>query len=251
MKIKTIASGSKGNCTIVLCKDTNLIIDMGISFLTLKKTLEENSLSFDDFSGILVTHCHKDHTKGLATLINKTKLNAYIPEGMYESLKEFIPYQRCTFIDDQFEINDVEIELIHTSHDAPSSVGYIMKQEDKSLVYVTDTGYINRKYLEKMKDKNCYLIESNHDEVMLMDGPYPRFLKERVISDSGHLANATTAKYLKKIIGDHTKTIILAHLSETNNTKEKALEAIAEQELPKKINIVVAEQYKEGPMIEV
>ena len=73
IKIKTIASGSKGNCTIVLCNGTNIIIDMGISFLTLKRCLEENSFSFDDFSGILVTHCHKDHTKGIATLVKKTK----------------------------------------------------------------------------------------------------------------------------------------------------------------------------------
>ena len=235
----------------MLCDDTKLIIDMGISFLTLKKTLEENSLSFDDFTAILITHCHKDHTKGLATLINKTKLEVYIPEGMYESLKEYIPYAKCKFIEDQFNINDVKIELIHTSHDAPSSVGYIIKHNNRSLVYVTDTGYINRKFLEKMKDHNCYLIESNHDEVMLMDGPYPRFLKERVISDEGHLSNSTTAKYLKKLVTDNTKTIILAHLSETNNTPEKALEAIKEQCLPENIQVIIADQYKEGPMIEV
>ena len=235
----------------MLCDETKIIIDMGISFLTLKKTLEENSLSFDDFSGIFITHCHKDHTKGLATLVNKTKLEVYIPEGMYDSLKEYIPYAKCKFIEDSFNINDVEIELIHTSHDAPSSVGYIIKHNNRSLVYVTDTGYINRKYLEKMKNHNCYLIESNHDEAMLMDGPYPRFLKERVISDSGHLSNSTTAKYLKKIIGPNTKTIILAHLSETNNTPEKALEAMTEQELPESIEILIADQYTEGPMIEV
>lgn len=251
MKIKTIASGSKGNCSIVLCNETNLIIDMGISFLTLKKTLEENSLSFEDFSGILITHCHKDHTKGLATLINKTKLNVYIPEGMYESLKEFIPYPKCIFVEDKFNINDVEIELIHTSHDAPSSVGYIITHNKRSLVYITDTGYINRKYLEVLKDKNCYLIESNHDEIMLMDGPYPRFLKERVISDSGHLSNNTTATYLKKIVGDNTKTIILAHLSETNNTPEKAMTAIREHEIPDRIEVFVADQYISGPTIEV
>ena len=251
MKIQTIASGSKGNCTIVICNETKLIIDMGISFLTLKKSLEENSLSFNDFSGILITHCHNDHTKGLASLIKKTNLNVYIPEEMYESLKEFVPYPKCIMIEDKFNINDVEIELIHTSHDAPYSVGFIIKQNDKSLVYVTDTGYINRKYLSKMINHNLYLIESNHDEVMLMNGPYPRFLKERVISDTGHLSNTTTSKYLKKIIGDKTQTIILAHLSETNNTPEKAIEAIKEQELPEKINIYIASQYEMGPMIEV
>ena len=225
MKTKVIASGSKGNCAIVLCDNTNIIIDMGISYLTLKKSLEENSLSFDDFSGILITHCHKDHISGLTSLIKKTNLNAYIPEKMYESLKEYLPLDKCIFIDDEFNINNVRIELIHTSHDAPSSVGFIFSYRGKSLVYVTDTGYINRKYLAKMVEKDAYIIESNHDEVMLMDGPYPRFLKERVISDQGHLSNKTTSKYLKKIVGENTKNIILAHLSETNNTEELALEA--------------------------
>lgn len=251
MKIKTIASGSKGNCTIVLCKNTNLIIDMGISYLTLKRSLEENSLSFSDFSGILITHCHKDHTKGLASLIKKTNLNVYIPEAMYDSLKEYIPYPKCIFIEDEFNINDVEIELIHTSHDAPYSVGFIITHEKKSLAYVTDTGYINRKYLSKMVGKDAYIIESNHDEVMLMDGPYPRFLKERVISDKGHLSNKTTAKYLRKIIGDNTKHIILAHLSEKNNTEKKALEAMSEEELDTKANIIIARQNEESDLIEV
>lgn len=250
MKFKTIASGSKGNCTIVLCNETNIIIDMGISFLTLKKSIEENSLSFDNFSAIFITHCHKDHTKGLSSLIKKTKLNVYIPKDMYESIKEYVPFQRCIFIDDIFMINDVKIELIHTSHDAPSSVGYIIEQNNKSLVYVTDTGYINRKYLNKMVGKDSYIIESNHDEIMLMDGPYPRFLKERVISDKGHLSNNTTAKYLKKIIGVNTKTIVLAHLSEKNNTEEKALEAMKNEGLDK-LNIIIAKQYEESEMIEV
>ena len=251
MKFKALSSGSKGNCSIVLCNDTNLIIDMGISYLTLKRSLEENSLSFVDFQGILITHCHKDHTSGLATLINKTKLNVYIPEGMYDSLKEYVPKSRCIFVDDEFNINDVSIELIHTSHDAPSSVGFIIEHDNKSLVYVTDTGYINRKYLNKMIGKDLYFIESNHDEVMLMDGPYPRFLKERVISDKGHLSNNTTAKYLSKLVKDNTKNIILAHLSEKNNTEEKALEAIHSEGLDKNIKIHIARQYEESEMIEV
>lgn len=251
MKVQTIASGSKGNCTIVLCNDTNLIIDMGISYLTLKNSLEENFLSFDNFNGILITHCHKDHTKGLSSLIKKTNIPVYIPEKMYDSIKEYVPYPRCIIIDDEFYINDVKINLLHTSHDAPCSVGFIIRNNDKSLVYITDTGYINRKILNNIVGKDCYIIESNHDEVMLMDGPYPRFLKERVISDKGHLSNITTAKYLKKIVGKNTKNIILAHRSETNNTEEKILEAINNVELDKNINIYIARQNEEGPLIEV
>ena len=250
MKIQTISSGSKGNCSIILCDNVNLIIDMGISYLTLKRSLEENSLSFSNFNGILITHCHKDHTKGLKTLLKNTNLKVYIPEEMYESIKDLVPYAKCKFIDDKFKIENVQIELIHTSHDAPASVGFIIESNDKSLVYVTDTGYINRKYLAKMVGKDAYLIESNHDEVMLMDGPYPRFLKERVISDKGHLSNKTTAKYLKKIIGKNTNNIILAHLSEKNNTEEKALEAMKEEGLDN-INIMIARQDEVSPMIEV
>lgn len=251
MKVKTIASGSKGNCTIVLCDKTNIIIDMGISYLTLKRSLEDNSLSFEDFKGILVTHCHKDHTKGLQALIKHTRLYVYIPAGMYNELKDMVPKERCIFIEDKFNINNVNIELIHTSHDTECSVGYIIEYNKKTLVYVTDTGYINRKFLSRMTKKDIYVIESNHDEVILMDGPYPRFLKERVISDKGHLSNKTTAKYLKKIIGPNTKYILLAHLSEKNNTEKKALDAVYEELGQTNINIMIARQEEESPLIEV
>ena len=251
MKVRTISSGSKGNCAIVLCDATNLIIDMGISYSTLKESLEENSLSFDNFSGILITHNHKDHITGLKSLIKNTNLNVFIPREMYESIKNSVSEDRCIFVDDVFNIFDVKIELIHTSHDAPYSVGFIISQEDKSIVYVTDTGYINRKYLNKMVNKDIYVIESNHDEVMLMDGPYPRFLKERVISDTGHLSNKTTAKYLKKIIGDKTKYVLLAHLSEKNNTEEKAIEAMINEEIDKYAKILIATQYEMSEMLEV
>ena len=102
MKVKTIAIGSKGNCTIILCDNTNIIIDMGISYLTLKRSLEENSLSFEQFNGILVTHSHKDHINGLKSLVNHTNLTVYIPEKMYNDLEEIVPRYRCEFIEDKF-----------------------------------------------------------------------------------------------------------------------------------------------------
>lgn len=251
MKVQTIASGSKGNCAIVLCGNTQLIIDMGISYLTLKRSLEENNLSLDDFSAILITHNHKDHIKGIASLLKHTKMQAYIPEEMYDGLKEYLPKESCHFIPEQFELNDVNIELVHTSHDAPYSVGYIINYNNKSLIYITDTGYINRKILAKMVNKDIYIIESNHDEKMLMDGPYPRFLKERVISDKGHLSNKSTANYLKKIIGSKTKYIVLAHISETNNTEELALKTVIEELEGKPTTILAARQNEMSPLIEV
>ena len=246
-----LSSGSKGNCAILLSDDANIIIDAGISYLTLKKKLEENSLSFDQFDAILITHCHRDHTSGLTSFINHSSINAYVPEKMYESIKEYIPYARCTFVDDEFNINSLKVELVHTSHDAPSSVGYIFTDNKKKMCYITDTGYLNRKILTKLVGLDMYVLESNHDEIMLMDGPYPRFLKERVISDKGHLSNKTTAKYLKKIIGNNTKTIVLAHLSETNNTHELALNTLREEVPDEEINVIVSDQYEPTECLEV
>lgn len=251
MKIKTLASGSKGNASIIICGKTKLLIDIGISYLKLKRKLEELNLTVEDFSALLITHAHIDHIKGLSSLTKHSNIKIYIPEAMYGDLKDQIHHDNIEFISDKFQIEDIEIELIHTSHDATSSVGYIITYQEKSLVYVTDTGYINRKYLEKMQKKDIYLIESNHDEKMLMEGPYPYHLKQRVVSDIGHLSNKTTARYLEKLIGENTRYIILAHLSEKNNTEELALTTIKDKLQEQKIEILIARQEEESPFIEV
>lgn len=251
MKVKVLASGSKGNISLVVCNNVKIIIDIGLSFIKVKQHLEDNSIDINEISALFISHSHSDHIKGLSTFIKKTAINVYIPKEMYHELKDIVPIERCVFIEDKFQIEDVQIELIHTSHDTDFSVGYMIEHQNKTLVHVTDTGYINRKYLKKMEDKNIYVIESNHDEVMLMDGPYPRFLKERVISDRGHLSNKTTANYLKKIATNNTKYVILAHLSEKNNTKDLAYKEVKEAIKDKNIKLLIAEQEKESELIEV
>lgn len=251
MKVKILASGSRGNSSLILCDDTKLLIDIGLSFSRIKSHLENNNINVEELNALLITHSHSDHIKGLKTFIKETKKNIYIPKSMYKELEEIVPKDRCIFIEDSFNINDVKIELIHTSHDTDMSVGYIIEYKEKTLVHVTDTGYINRKYLKRMEDKNIYVIESNHDEAMLMDGPYPRFLKERVISDRGHLSNKTTASYLKKVTTENTKYVILAHISEKNNTKELAYQETYEVLKNKDIKLFIAEQDEESQLIEV
>ncbi len=251
LRFKTFASGSKGNCAIVLCGKINIIIDIGISYLTLKRNLEQNNFDISYFSAILITHTHSDHIKGLSSLMKQTKLKVLIPKEMYPELKEIIPIDRIAFLNDKNKIDDVEIDLIHTSHDTVCSVGYIITYNNKSLVHITDTGYINRKYLKLMEKKDIYLIESNHDEEMLMNGPYPSFLKQRVISDRGHLSNRTTASYLEQIIGDNTKYILLAHISEKNNTEELAYKTTKEKLQGKNIKLLIAHQNEPSPLIEV
>ncbi|MBQ6477216.1 MAG: MBL fold metallo-hydrolase [Bacilli bacterium] len=252
MKIKVIESGSKGNCTIILLDYINIIIDIGISYKKLTNELDKLNINIDDITGLLITHNHKDHIAGLSTFLKKTNIKVFIPKKMYKSIKsevEELTEENCVFIDDEDKILDVDLKLIHTSHDVEYSVGYDIKYKDKELVYITDTGYLNRKILSTITNKDIYIIESNHDERMLMDGPYPRFLKDRVISDYGHLSNEMTGKYLKKIIGDKTKYIVLAHLSEINNTPDIALSTIEKYISDKEI--IVASQTKGTRVLEV
>ncbi|MCI8346406.1 MAG: MBL fold metallo-hydrolase [Bacilli bacterium] len=251
MKVKILASGSRGNVSLVICGNIKILIDIGLSCLRVQRHLEINHLTFKDIDALFITHSHSDHIKGLETLIKKTEIKVYIPKKMYHELNHIVPIERCVFIDDQFKVGQVEVELIHTSHDTDFSVGYIITDQGKSLVHVTDTGYINRKYLKKMKDKDIYVIESNHDEAMLMDGPYPRFLKERVISDRGHLSNKTTASYLKKLTTCNTKYVILAHLSEKNNNQTLAYQENYEAIKGKDIKLYIAKQDEETELIEV
>ena len=251
MKTKIIASGSKGNCTFLYTGKDKYIIDIGISYLSLKRSLERNSLSLEDIKGIFITHAHSDHIKGLTSIIKYTKLPIFIPEEMYEELEDKLPKERCIFLEDNTKVNQIDIELIHTSHDAASSVGYIITYMDKRLVYVTDTGYINRKYLTKMQDADIYILESNYDETMLMDGPYPYILKQRVVSDTGHLSNKTTSRYLKKIATDRTKYIVLAHISEKNNTEEIAYQETSQYFLDTNVKILTARQNEESDLLEV
>ncbi len=225
MKIKVLASGSKGNCTYIESNNTKLLIDVGINYNKLSEYFEKESLDLNSLDGILISHTHKDHLGGLASLIKKVPTKVFIKEDLFSEVKKTIPKENIELVDNDFVLGDFSINLFSTSHDVPNS-GYILDDGKNSLVYITDTGYINRKYIPLTTNKTVYIIEYNHDEKMVMQGPYPYILKERVLSDKGHLSNELSGNYLKEIIGDKTKRIILAHLSEINNTPEIALKTV-------------------------
>ena len=252
MKIKVLASGSKGNCTLIRTDTVNILIDMGITYQILCNELSKISMSPKELDAILITHSHNDHTKGLASLVKKTNLKVYILENMLEELGNKISHNNINFYEDPTYIGDLKIETFRISHDV-DGVGFIIENNDKNLVYVTDTGYINEKYFNKLKNKNLYIIESNHDEEMLMEGPYPYILKQRVLSDKGHLSNITTAGYLQELVGKRTERIVLAHISENNNTPELALNTTKEvlEEKGISLPIEVAKQYESLEEIEV
>ena len=249
MKICVIASGSKGNCCYIETKKTKILIDIGLNCATIERKLLEKNINPDDIDAILITHTHKDHIEGLRVFNKKHKAKAYLTEIMYKELKQEL--KNYEFINDELEIEDIKIKAIKTSHDAEDSNGYIIENDNKEVVYITDTGYINIKNHKQLKNKTMYILESNHDVEMLMNNPkYPYHIKQRILGDKGHLSNKDASYYLKKFIGENTKHIILAHLSEHNNTDELALTTLKET-IDKKIDIRIAHQEEQTELIEV
>ena len=252
MKVKVLASGSKGNSTLIRTDNINLLIDMGINYQYLASELENINMNPKELNAILITHTHNDHIKGLASLVKKTNLKVYVLEEMVKELINKIPSDNIFIYQEPLELEDLKINLIRISHDVEGT-GFIIEHNNHSLVYITDTGYINKKYFPLMKNKNTYIIESNHDEEMLMEGPYPYILKQRVIGDYGHLSNKTTSEYLLEIVGYNTKNIILAHISEKNNTEELALNTTKTLLEANGIykDVIIAKQYESLDEIEV
>ena len=227
MRICVLSSGSKGNSCYVETENTKILIDIGTTTTYVVNELDKLGVKPKEIDAILITHAHVDHIAGLKTFIKKYDPVIYVTEKLLGILEEQVgSFRYELYIDKQAIINDLVINTIKTSHDAGEQMGFIIKNNNKSMVYITDTGYINSKYFEKLSNKNLYVLESNHDVLMLKNGPYPYFLQQRVVGDKGHLSNEQASSYLCKFIGDNTKTIVLAHLSEKNNTEEKALETL-------------------------
>lgn len=252
MKVCVLSSGSKGNTTYIETNQAKILIDAGNSSKYILEKLTSLNVNPSDLDAILITHIHVDHVKGLPVLLKRINPCVYMTEKMYPYLDYIENYH---LIDTEtFDIKDIHVEVIHTSHDTEDSLGYIINNEDKSLVYITDTGYINRKYFDLLSNRNLYIIESNHDVEMLNNGKYPFELRQRILSDKGHLSNYDSAKYLAKFIGDKTKYILLAHLSEENNTEELAYKTLTDRlnkENEQVDNIIIATQNKETELIKL
>ncbi len=248
MKISVLASGSKGNSCYIQTNNHNILIDIGLTSSAIEKRLKEISIDPKEIDIILLTHTHVDHIAGLKVFAKKYKPKIYLSRKMYRELN--LELEDYEFLEDEIQLDTLIIQTVQVSHDVECN-GYILTENNKSIVYITDTGYIHEKNYEKIANKNIYVIESNHDIEMLMTGKYPYHLKQRILSSRGHLSNEDTAFCLKKIVGKNTQKIYLAHLSEENNTEEKAYSATKNALKDTNIEIYVAHQNKETELINI
>lgn len=245
LKASVLASGSKGNCTFISTNKTSILIDAGMTCLYIEKQLNSLNCLPSKIDGIIITHAHSDHIQGLKVFVKKNKTKVYLTEKMYEEISSKVELINYEIIEEEFTINDITFDILKLSHDSNDSNGYIIKTETEEIAYVTDTGYINRKYLKKLKNKKGYIFESNHDIELLMNGKYPYYLKQRILGDEGHLSNKDSALYLSKLIGNNTQYVILIHLSDENNTRELAFETLNNKLIEEEINfdnIYISEQ---------
>lgn len=246
MKVTVLKSGSKGNSTLIETDNLNLLIDAGITLKELNNY--KNNLKIDI---VLITHSHSDHISGLKRIYDNyhpviyTRNDIVLDSTSYEA----------RYLEKEVVLENLDIISFNLSHDS-DCIGFLIKDlnTNNELVYITDTGYINKKILDIIKNKNTYIIESNHDTEMLRNGPYPFYLKQRILSDLGHLSNKDCCRYLKELVGSNTKNIVLAHLSENNNTKEIALDEInnmIKENYISNVNIYAASQKEVLEEIEV
>lgn len=238
MKFYLLASGSKGNCCVITHNDTNIVIDCGSTKRYLNASFQEIGFDFKQSDALLITHTHSDHIKQLKMFQDIPTYSATSLDTDYLSLVS--PYE-------ELQIKDLHIQVIPLSHDSENTIGFVIHSDDEKLVYITDTGYIKEESKKYLKDADYYIFESNHDIEMLMQTSRPYFTKQRIISDSGHLCNEDSANILCEIINTNkTKEIVLAHISQEGNTREKALNCLLETLDRKKINHGKIKKYPAG-----
>ena len=225
MKLTILASGSKGNCTYLRGERGALLIDAGLSARETLRRLRAAGGDAGLIEGILVTHEHIDHIRGVDVLARRLDVPIYATGGTLEAFSgrcgETTTVRRCRY-DEPFCLGDFSVEAFPTSHDAREPCGFRITEGDLRIGCCTDTGTVTASMFDRLASCDAVLLESNHCPEMLENGPYPAYLKSRIRSKRGHLSNPDAARCLQRL-ADHIHMAVLAHLSEINNTHEKAL----------------------------
>lgn len=225
----TVASGSAGNCVLVGTEQTKILIDAGLSGKKIENGLSELNLTGQDIDAIFITHEHIDHTDGVGVMSRRYDLPIYATEGSWQNMPSKVGEIRernknAVYCGETTIINDICISPFEIPHDAAEPVGYNIFVENKKLTVATDIGHVTETVFQSVRGSDFLLIESNHDVDMLKRGSYPYELKQRILSDLGHLSNNVCAALLAKVAESGLKRIALGHLSFDNNDAILAFE---------------------------
>ena len=233
MELCSIASGSSGNCVMAGDGRSHLLIDAGISGRRIERGLQELGHKTSEMKAILVTHEHIDHISGIGVLARKYSIPIYATEGTKQAV---LHTKTVGSIDpdlfhtigpnETFRIGDLEIIPIRISHDAADPVAYKIRSNGTSAAVVTDLGRFDHEIIEHLRGLHLLLLEANHDVNMLQTGPYPYYLKQRILGEKGHLSNEASGRLLCRLLNDHIQAIVLGHLSKENNLPELAYETV-------------------------
>lgn len=223
MEFCSLTSGSSGNCLFIREGTTKILIDCGLSGKKTAELLSEIGEDINNINAVLVTHEHSDHISGVGVLSRKYNIPVYIKQETYYNSDK--PMNNLNFFETDFEIGNLKIHSFKTSHDAVNPVGYVLSSGTSKMCILTDTGVVTREMYSNFKDCNFAFVESNHDVDILRANPnYSYPLKQRILSDKGHLSNKMCADIVCSMVSDGISTIMLGHLSNENNTPEIAYE---------------------------
>lgn len=229
----SLSSGSSGNCYLAGTEHTRVLVDAGISARQIAERLKRLALVPGDLSGILITHEHSDHIKGIETLCRNHGVPLYMNEATEQQVRSLCRREKEMEIRNfengiPFSLGDLKIRAFPVSHDAADTVGFSLTADAGKICTATDTGCITEEILSELSDADLIILEANHDEEVLKMGRYPWFLKQRILSDRGHLSNEAAGRALAEVISrdPRPRRVLLAHLSRENNFPEMAWQTV-------------------------
>ena len=230
MRVCLLASGSRGNSALIEADGCRILVDAGLSGREIERRLATLELSGDDLHAILVTHEHHDHVGGVGPLARRYNLPVYVDQQTFAALPKLgkIDNLQLFSAGDKLTFRDLAISSFSTTHDAINPVGYVISSAEGKVGYATDLGMPTRLVSEQLKQCRVLVLEANHDEQMLLDGPYPWPLKQRIRGRHGHLSNNESRRLLQDLCWPGLEALFLAHLSEENNCPDLVAETFAQ-----------------------
>lgn len=229
MRYCILASGSKGNSTFIETQYTRILVDVGLSAKQIEDRLKKLEIDPESIDSIILTHAHNDHIRGVGQFASRNKIPIYAhPDTLDEITPKLKQGQKIEPWQGAFYIKDAFFTPFPLSHDCYPTFGYLIRENSKALAICTDLGVATENVKEHLQQSSALILESNHDPMMLMSGTYPWRLKERIASRIGHLSNVEAGELIREIFHSYMEKIILAHLSEDNNTAQIALDTVLE-----------------------